>query len=105
MGFDSRINRSQFSHFVEWQNELKKGIEVVKVGEEEKKNDKNFCRFEREKLSFYFVFFFLLFFSRRIFAYRERKIASGEGEIDKNRTERAKMYTEIMHTVHIFLGW
>ena len=102
MGFDSRINRSQFSHFVEWQNELK----LWKWGREgEKKNDKNFYRFEREKLSFYFVFFFLLFFSRRIFAYRERKIASGEGEIDKNRTERAKMYTEIMHTVHIFLGW
>lgn len=73
-------------------------------GKEKKKTIKIFTGSKERNYPFILFFFFLLFFSRRIFAYRERKIASGEGEIDKNRTERAKMYTEIMHTVHIFLG-
>lgn len=73
-------------------------VKVVKVGEGRKKRSKFF---ERETI----LFFFSFFFSRRIFAYRERKIASGEEEKgDRKIEENGQKCIQKSCTLHTFFS-
>lgn len=74
-------------------------VKVVKVGEGRKKTIKIFRKRN------YPFFFFSFFFSRRIFAYRERKIASGEGEKgDRKIEENGQKCIQKSCTLHTFFS-